>query len=147
MDAITCQNWFRIGSDTAITDQDCGLFLTCYCLEPNVLLQFYLSTSVVEKFGGNFFFSIFVSVMDAEPPGPVKKKKSYSGNFCQAPGCSNSSGKDKLLGIKRQYHRFPGKDPKTLSRRRQWLKAIPRENWSPKKNGRICSDHFIGGLF
>ena len=70
-----------------------------------------------------------------------KKRVTYSGNFCQAPGCGNESGRDKKLGIKRKYHRIPA-DP---NRRKAWLKAIPRESWDPKPNERVCSDHVAGG--
>ena len=74
------------------------------------------------------------------------RKKINSGNFCKAPGCANQSGRDRSLGLDRTYHRFPGKE-KSLSRRRAWLRSIPRDKWSPKENDRICSDHFVGGWY
>ena len=75
------------------------------------------------------------------PPPKRSRKKVYSGNCCEVPKCYNSSGKDKLNGLQRSYHRFP----KDTKRRRQWLKQIPRNDWVPSANARICSDHFVGG--
>ena len=65
----------------------------------------------------------------------------YNGHFCCAPGCDNSSGKDKVAGTKRSYYCIP-KDEK---RRKLWAKIIPWEEWKPRKHTRICSDHFPNG--
>ena len=95
--------------------------------------------------GDNYFVCDYnrFENMDAISPKTVRKKQFYSGNFCKAPGCANQSGRDKALGLARKYHRFPGK----VSRRRAWLRSTPRDKWSPKKNDRICSDHFVGGWY
>ncbi|KAI8495233.1 hypothetical protein Bbelb_272190 [Branchiostoma belcheri] len=67
----------------------------------------------------------------------------YSGSFCSAIGCSHSAGRDKALGLKRSYYRFPLADKGRL---RSWMSRIPRKNWTPTKYSRICSDHFVGGV-
>jgi hypothetical protein len=63
--------------------------------------------------------------------------------FCSAPACTNTRGKDKLLGVKRSYHRFPLKD---TERMKKWMDSIPRAAWVPQSSEAICSDHFVGGM-
>ena len=61
-----------------------------------------------------------------------------------AVGCSNRKNTDNDL----IFYTIPGgKHPFQQNRRKLWLQAIKRENWSEKqiKNARLCSAHFISG--
>jgi hypothetical protein len=52
-------------------------------------------------------------------------------------GCKSGYGNDKLpQGVRK--HIFPKDDLK----RQQWIKAIPRTNWTPAVNAVVCSLHF-----
>ena len=55
---------------------------------------------------------------------------------CVAPGCK--SGYDGKLPVGITCHKIP----KDEEARKQWIKAIPRENWTPSAAARICSLHF-----
>ncbi len=59
---------------------------------------------------------------------------------CVAPGCKSgydsNRDDDKKEGI--SLFRFP-KDPGILQ---MWLRAIPRDQWEPSQNSRVCSRHF-----
>ena len=57
---------------------------------------------------------------------------------CSAVGCTNRSGRCKR-GI--SFYRFPA-DPEKWA---QWVAAVRRENWEPKKSSWICSAHFVSG--
>ena len=57
-------------------------------------------------------------------------------------GCKTGYGNKKLPpGV--SNHVFP-KDPE---RRRRWIKAIPRDNWTPSTKSVICSLHFADSDF
>ena len=63
-------------------------------------------------------------------------------NSCCAVACSNRKSKDTEL----QFYRFP-KDQK---RRKLWLHAVKRDSWGDNKSlkyARLCSAHFISGMF
>ena len=69
------------------------------------------------------------------------------GKECVIFGCTNRDT-DMLPGVK--FHRIPSAEP----RRSMWIKAINRKDcttgkdWSPgDKSARICSEHFLQGLF
>ncbi|XP_064487702.1 THAP domain-containing protein 2-like [Ornithodoros turicata] len=53
---------------------------------------------------------------------------------CCAPRCTNRYEDNKLVS----YHRFPV-DSVVQNR---WLRAMNLENWTPRKNSRVCSKHF-----
>ena len=59
---------------------------------------------------------------------------------CCAFGCKNRFGKNngKSLG----FYRFPSMPE---ARRKRWIAAVKRKNWSPSKFTRICGDHFVSG--
>lgn len=57
---------------------------------------------------------------------------------CCAFGCTNRQGK---AGIK--FFRFP----KDVERRKKWIVAIKRQNWTPTEYSRVCSAHFVTGLY
>ena len=72
-------------------------------------------------------------------------------NSCIAPGCHSgykatkaTSHEEIAVGDKDDpgdtlsYHKFPT-DPELLG---QWLHAIPRKDWQPSSNARVCSKHF-----
>ena len=40
------------------------------------------------------------------------------------------------------FYRFP---PEGTERRERWIRAIRRENWTPGKHDRLCSQHFVSG--
>ncbi len=80
--------------------------------------------------------------MPAPADGRKISCKKKTGNFCCVPGCCNAAGKDQLLGTRRSYFKFPHGDQKRL---KAWKAAIPRDQWNPSANSRICSDHFVGG--
>ncbi|XP_040570052.1 THAP domain-containing protein 1-like [Lepeophtheirus salmonis] len=54
---------------------------------------------------------------------------------CVAIGCKIGM----LLAIQISYHRFPTNDPE---RCRQWVRNLRRNNVTPKKLSKICSEHF-----
>ena len=73
---------------------------------------------------------------------PAIKKAKYN-RKCAVVKCNVTN----LTVPKRRFFRFPVKDEE---KRSLWKSAIDRRNlddtiWSPKKNGRICSDHFQSG--
>jgi hypothetical protein len=57
-------------------------------------------------------------------------------NFIQT-GCKSGYGRTKLPPGVRAYV-----FPKDEERRRKWIKAIPRSNWSPSAKAVVCSLHF-----
>ncbi|XP_070561662.1 uncharacterized protein [Ptychodera flava] len=57
--------------------------------------------------------------------------------YCCAVGCTNSRGL-----IKIPFYRIPVRPPQ---RRRAWICAISRKNWTPNENTRLCAAHFVGG--
>ncbi|XP_046360599.2 peroxynitrite isomerase THAP4-like [Haliotis rufescens] len=69
-------------------------------------------------------------------------------NCCSVRGCSNRSNRDG-----KSYHSIPaviinqGDRTRELSeqRRAQWIAKLGRENYSPTKYTKICSDHFVSG--
>ena len=54
---------------------------------------------------------------------------------CEAYGCTNRW----KTGSGRSFHRIPVNKPDLLTK---WISAIRRDNWKPKKDMYICSDHF-----
>ncbi|KAG8173931.1 hypothetical protein JTE90_014540 [Oedothorax gibbosus] len=54
---------------------------------------------------------------------------------CVAFGCYKNSSK-KIAGI--TFHRFP----KEEILRKEWAKAVKRDNWNPSKHSVLCSEHF-----
>ena len=64
---------------------------------------------------------------------------------CCAVGCSNV--RTNYNDIKRSFYRIP--DKKQVEKRKLWLLAIQRKNWSEKsiECARLCSDHFISGKY
>ncbi|KAJ8307802.1 hypothetical protein KUTeg_014647 [Tegillarca granosa] len=59
---------------------------------------------------------------------------------CSVYGCSNrANNAAKEKGIK--FFKFP----KTGHKRRAWIKALNRKNWTPNKNSYVCSSHFVDG--
>ena len=62
---------------------------------------------------GDFSNNTFCGLRLRDAPR-LMGKKHYSGDFCSAPGCETSSGKDKYRGEKRSYFRYPPSDQKRL---------------------------------
>ena len=63
---------------------------------------------------------------------------------CCVVGCSQR--RVKVCGI--PFYRIPkGKTPVEARRRRDWIKAINRDQWSeePISHARICGNHFVSG--
>ena len=58
---------------------------------------------------------------------------------CTVPGCT--SRKDKCP--EKKFFRFP----EDKARKEKWISAIGRKNWHPTEYTRICSDHFMTGMF
>ena len=56
---------------------------------------------------------------------------------CSAIGCTNRSRKGSGIN----FYRFPVEPEK----RSQWIAALRRESWIPKKNSWLCCKHFISG--
>ncbi|KAK5648062.1 hypothetical protein RI129_002954 [Pyrocoelia pectoralis] len=54
---------------------------------------------------------------------------------CSAYGCTNRFSKEKKI----QFFGFP-KNPEKLQ---SWLNRMRREDWTPTKYSKICSDHFL----
>jgi len=70
---------------------------------------------------------------------------------CCVVGCSNRGGRDRGVSF---YHipavlEHQGEKTFELSskRRQEWLARINRKDWVPSKNVRVCSDHFVSGMF
>ncbi|XP_046576908.1 THAP domain-containing protein 1-like [Haliotis rubra] len=69
-------------------------------------------------------------------------------NCCSVRGCSNRSNRDG-----KSYHSIPavivnqGDRTRELSeqRRAQWIAKLGRDNYTPTKYTKICSDHFVSG--
>ena len=59
---------------------------------------------------------------------------------CKAYGCTNRW----KTGSGRSFHRIPVNKPDLLTK---WISAIRRDNWKPKKDMYICSDHFTPDSF
>ena len=38
------------------------------------------------------------------------------------------------------FYRFPAEP---INRRKEWIKAVSRLNWSPSAHDRLCGDHFV----
>ncbi|XP_063224222.1 zinc finger protein 33B-like isoform X1 [Bacillus rossius redtenbacheri] len=68
---------------------------------------------------------------------------------CVAFGCSNRTGRKSNFQLEKEsiskitFHRFP-RDP---VRRRQWIKAVCRRNWTPTSSSLLCSQHFSEDCF
>lgn len=56
---------------------------------------------------------------------------------CCAYGCTNRFVKDSGIG----FFRFP----RDTDRRKQWIRAVSRQNWEPLEETRICGQHFQSG--
>jgi len=59
---------------------------------------------------------------------------------CCAYGCSNRSGQNKGLKV----YSFPKRPAERIKR---WIAAVKRDNWQPNEHSRVCSAHFVTGLF
>ena len=59
---------------------------------------------------------------------------------CKAYGCTNRW----KTGSGRSFHRIPVNKPDLLTK---WISAIRQDNWKPKKDMYICSDHFTPDSF
>ena len=59
---------------------------------------------------------------------------------CEAYGCTNRW----KTGSGHSFHRIPVNKPDLLTK---WISAIRRDNWKPKKDMYICSDHFTPDSF
>jgi hypothetical protein len=57
---------------------------------------------------------------------------------CVVPGCNSGYGTHNKYPPGVGKHRFP-KDPKL---RKEWCKAIPRDDWEPTDSSRVCGLHF-----
>ena len=64
-------------------------------------------------------------------------KSKHTGSMCVAVGCINREGH----GIK--FHRFPADE----ARRKQWVVALRRADWTPTPYSKLCAKHFIHGKF
>ena len=67
-----------------------------------------------------------------------KSKKRKSGKICCAPGCT--SGTSQFTEVV-AYHRFP------KSLREVWLSKIPRKDWNPPQDPRLCEKHFTSDSY
>jgi len=57
---------------------------------------------------------------------------------------SDSEGsEDEETAIKKQFPRTFHSFPADQKKRHMWLVAMHRQDWSPTKYSRICSDHFF----
>ncbi|KAM9321797.1 uncharacterized protein KZ484_021865 isoform 2-T2 [Pholidichthys leucotaenia] len=56
---------------------------------------------------------------------------------CSAFGCTNRQKKGSNL----KFYRFPA----DKDRRRRWVAALKRKDWSPSPYSRLCNQHFISG--
>ena len=70
---------------------------------------------------------------------------------CCVVGCHRRGGREKVC-----FYKIPSAtDPREskdsmelLCRRRElWINRIGRKDWNPSKYSRVCSDHFISGIF
>ena len=55
--------------------------------------------------------------------------------------CAYDCTKRFVKGEGTKFYRFP----RDLERRRRWVLATKRRDWTPTEHARICSDHFVGG--
>ena len=67
-----------------------------------------------------------------EEKAPVKKRKKKS---CCAPNCT-SGDVDCIEDV--VFHKFPPNE----DRKKIWIEKIPRRDWTPPKEPRLCSKHF-----
>jgi hypothetical protein len=49
----------------------------------------------------------------------------------------------KVLGIK--FYSFPADNQKTKDKRRQWIAALNRHNFTPSRSHAVCGRHFVSG--
>jgi len=75
-----------------------------------------------------------------------RKRIKNGGHFCCAPGCTNSYVQTKLQGRTVSFYRFPSNP----ERRQQWVEAVSLrrgDDWHLRSWDRLCSVHFVGGIF
>ena len=56
--------------------------------------------------------------------------------YCGAVGCNNRQGK-----CGKRFYKFPA----DKRQRQAWIRAVKRKDWTPSKQSRICSGHFVSG--
>ena len=59
-------------------------------------------------------------------------------NYCCVVGCTNRVGKK--VGLR--FFRFPLREKERCAR---WTAAVPRLDWTPGIDTRICNEHFAIG--
>lgn len=61
-------------------------------------------------------------------------------SYCSAYDCNNRGDRTKNIS----FHSFPLKNDKLL---KDWMVKIKRDNFTPKKHSKICSEHFEADCF
>ena len=72
--------------------------------------------------------------MDEEKAAATKPKKRNKKSCC-APNCLSGTVECTESVI---FHGFPPNE----SRRKIWIESIPRHDWTPPKEPRLCNKHF-----
>ena len=65
-------------------------------------------------------------------------------NKCAAVGCKSGCSPEDNADIKATFHSFPLKNEYLL---KQWLRRLPRKDFTPSKHSVLCSLHFVNSDF
>lgn len=65
-------------------------------------------------------------------------------SWCCAPGCQSGSVRvlDDQEGDLIQFYEFPEEEDGEGGRRKAWVRAVKKRNWTPSEGARLCSLHF-----
>ena len=72
-----------------------------------------------------------------------KSKTETMGWKCCVPKCRSGYDSQTLGTSKISFHRFPSDQES----KQKWIRNIPRQQWEPNDNSRVCSLHFKEGDF
>ena len=61
---------------------------------------------------------------------------------CVAPGCRTGYSKEDANNVNVSLFKFPDKE-RSPERRKRWIARVPRKDWSPSENSRLCEKHFL----